>query len=104
MLHKYIPRRSEVTDALLLLFSSDGEGIIDHDCAHIIVIVGGGRSMNDHRASDTISVLGEGVRVIPTSTELLEEHGISTGGARCDGTFGDTGYTILVVGSLLSDS
>jgi hypothetical protein len=104
MLCKYIPRRSEVADALILLFSSDGEGIVDHDCAHIIVIVGSSRSMNDHRASDTISVLGEGVRVIPTSAELLEQKGIGTRGARCDGTFGDTGYTILVVGSLLSDS
>lgn len=93
-----------MADALHLLFSGDGESIVNHDSSHIIVIVGSRRPMNDHRATDTICILGKGVRVIPTSSVLLEEHGVSTRGTWCDGTLSNTRHTILIVGSLLGDT
>lgn len=101
---KYVPRRSKVGNTFILLLSSDWEGVVNHHSTHVIVVVGGRRSMNEHRATDTVSILGEGVRVIPTSAKLLEVHGVGTGAAWCDGTLGDTGNTILVVCSLLEDT
>ena len=51
------------------------EGLVNHDCAHIEVVVRSGRSMNDDRATATSTILRQGMGVIPSSsvgTRVLE--------------------------------
>lgn len=99
-----LPSRSSVGDSRILLGSSNREGIVNHHGTHVNVIVGSGRSMDDHGTADTVTVLGQRVRVIPASAVLVELHGVGAGRARSNTTLGDTWHAVLVVGGLLSQT
>lgn len=60
--------------------------------------------MDDHRTADTITKLGESVRVVPAGAVLAGLEPVGAGVARGKGTLSDTGNTVLVVGALLNDT
>lgn len=91
-------------DSLVLLRSGNIEGIIDHDGAHVNVIVCSGRSMDDHRSPNAVAILCHGVRVIPARSVLVQLHRVATGRARSNTALGDAWNTVLVVGTFLCDT
>jgi len=86
------------------LEDSLAESLVNHDGAHIIIVVCCGRSVDDDGASDTTSILSQGVRVIPTSSISRGVPNVGSGRSWCDSTLSNTGNTILVVRANLSDT
>ena len=80
------------------------EQIINHDGTGINIVVGSGRTVDDHGSSDTITVLGENVRVVPAGSVLVGLERVCTGLARGNSAFSDTWNTVLVVGTNLGDT
>ncbi len=60
--------------------------------------------MNNDGASDTATILRQGVGVVPTSSVGRSKPLVGTLAKRRNGTFRHTGNTVLVVGAVLSDT
>ena len=57
--------------------------------------------MNDHGSTDTVTKLGQDVRVIPASSVLVERERVDTSVTWSNGAFTDTWDTVLVVPATL---
>ena len=79
-----------------------GEVLVGHDCTHVIIVVGSGR--DDDGASNTTAILGQGVRVVPTSFTGGGEPLVGTLAKRWGSTFSDTRDSTLVVCTRLLDT
>ena len=71
--------------------------IVDHDSAHVDIVVGSCRAVDDHGTTDTITKLGGYVRVVPASSVLIEREGVNASVTWSNGAFTDTWNTVLVV-------
>jgi len=80
------------------------EEIVDHDRAHVDVVIGRGRAMNDDRATDTSTELSQGVAVIPARSIGRGVPGIHPRCPRSDAAFRHAGHAILVIGSKLPNT
>lgn len=79
--------------------------VVNHHRAHIIVVIGSSRSMDDNWSADAITVLGEGMAVVPGSAIGASLPGIgSRTSVSSDGALGYARNTILVVGAVLTDA
>ena len=79
--------------------------IINHNGSHVNIVVGSGRSMDDNRTTNTITILSKGVAVIPRSTIGRCEPCVGPGTpVSSNGTFSNAGNTIHIVGALLTDT
>jgi len=65
-----LPGRSEVGDQLVLLSCRAGKGVVDHNSAHVDVVVGSCRTVDDHRPSDSFPILRHRVSMIPAILQI----------------------------------
>lgn len=101
--------RSEVGDARVGLGSSHGLGavakeIVDHDSAHIDIVVGSSGAVDDHGTADTITILRKSVGMVPARSVLLGQERVCAGITRSESTLGNAWNTVLVIGLSLSDA
>jgi hypothetical protein len=78
--------------------------VVNQHRASINIVVGGGGAVDDHRATDTITELRQGVGVIPTATVLAHAEGVSASITWSESAFCNAWNTVLIVGAMLEDT
>ena len=73
--------------------------VVNHDSSHVDIVVGSGRAIDDDRASNTITVLSEVVRVVPRSTVLSSLELVRAGLTWGKSALSNTWNTVVGVGA-----
>ena len=97
-------RSESLSELIRLKDGQRGVPVADHDGAQIDVIVGRGRSVDNHRTQDTGTVLGGEVCVIPCCAILSGLETVCLSLTRCNRTLSDTRHAIFRIGIQLSEA
>lgn len=85
-------------------FSSVARLTTEHDRTDVNVVLGLGRSVDNHGTDDSSRVLGRVMSVVPCRPIKTGEEFVSEAFPGCNGTLGDTGGTIFPWSSLLQET